>query len=274
MEKSIHFAILVLLVGFSPCHAEDFTLMDGKVLKNAKVTRVEPDGLRIMHADGISKVPHESLPADLQAKYNFDATKAAAFRKQSAAEQMEAQKRMREEREKLREMELEPLRKAKEEAATTPRLTEASSIKGYWMRSLPQPRSLDPEYSRKIKFVAYMTEQIRAGVYDLEAESTALQWNVKECTRVGDLEKSKVFSDQLSAVKQQISERDKLRQEAELKRQEFALKQQELGLQAMGIASMQDMSTALNRIAFQILIGNAIDAQANGMTLNYWEISR
>jgi len=42
----------------------------------------------------------------------------------------------------------------------------------------------------------------------------------------------------------------------------------------MGIANMQDMSTALNRIAFQMLIGNAIDAQANGMTLNYWEVSR
>gem|GEM_PF-2407230 len=91
---------------------------------------------------------------------------------------------------------------------------------------------------------------------------------------MGELEKSKVFSDQLTSVKQQISERDKLRQDAELKQQEFALKRQELGLQAMGIANMQDMSTALNRIAFQMLIGNAIDAQANGMTLNYWEVSR
>jgi len=166
------------LIGILACHAEDISLADGKVLKNAKVTRVEPDGLRIMHADGISKVPHESLPADLQAKYNFDTTKADAFRKQTSADQSEAQKRMREEREKLREMELAPLKKAQEEAAKTPRLTEATSIKGYWMRSLPHPRSLDSDYGKKIKFATYMTEQIRAGIYDLEAESAALQWNV------------------------------------------------------------------------------------------------
>jgi hypothetical protein len=70
------------------------------------------------------------------------------------------------------------------------------------------------------------------------------------------------------------AKRNRLRQEVELKEREFALKQQELGLQAMGISTMQDVSTALNRIAFQMLIGNVISADANGMTLQYWEITR
>lgn len=273
--KQHPFTLFSLLLAFTATLiAEDIILVNGSVLKNAKITRVEPDGLRVMHADGISKVPHESLPAELKAKYNFDGSKADSFRKQTEIEQMEAQKRMRQERDYVRELELAPLRKAKEEAAKTPRLTEAGSVKGYWIRSLPQPRSLDADYSRKIKFSGYMSEQIRAGFYDLEAESTALQWNTKECTRVGELEKAKVFSEQLTAVKQQMAERDKQRQEEKLKQQEFALKQQELNLQTMGIMSMQDMSTALNRIAFQMLVGNAIEANENGMTLNYWEVSR
>lgn len=274
MKHHHFFRILLALALSSPAIAEDITLANGVVLKNAKITRVDPDGLRIMHDDGISKVSHESLTPELKAKYNFDSEKAESFRKQTEIEQRDAQKRMREEREQLREKELAPLRKAREEAAKTPRLTEAGSIKGYWIRSLPQPRSLDADYRRKMEFSAYMTERIRDGDYDLEADSTALQWNTQECTRVGELEKAKLFSEQLTAVKQQMAARDKLRQEQKLKQQEFALKQQELHLQAMGIATAQDMSTALNRIAFQMLVGNAIEAKENGMTLNYWEVSR
>lgn len=274
MKRHPFRCILLLLAITSPVFAEDITLANGSVLKNAKITRVDPDGLRIMHQDGIAKVPHESLPPELKAKYNFDATEAAAFRKQTEADQMEAQRRMRQEREMLRDQKQAALDKAKEEADKTPRLTEAASVKGYWMRSLPQPRNLDPDYDRKVKFATYMADQIRSGFYDLEAESTALQWNVKECTRIGELEKARFYSDQLTAVKQQVSERDKQRQEERLKQQEFALKQQELNLQAMGIVTMQDMSTALNRIAFQMLIGNAIDATQSGMSFNYWETTR
>jgi hypothetical protein len=255
-------------------NAEDLTLLNGKMLKGVQVTKVEPDGLRVMHQDGLSKIPFESLPPEWKARYPFDINKAEAYRKDTAAEQQSIRAKMKEEKEKLREMELAPMKKAKEEAARTPRLTDASSIKSYWIRSLPQPVSLDRDYSRKLKFAAYMTQQIQSGIYDLDAEATALEWNFREYTRIGELERAKLLSDQLIGIKQQISERNRLRQEVELKEREFALKQQELGLQAMGISTMQDVSTALNRIAFQMLIGNVISADANGMTLQYWEITR
>lgn len=255
-------------------NAEDLTLLNGKMLKGVQVTKVEPDGLRVMHQDGLSKIPFESLPPEWKTRYSFDINKAEAYRKDAASEQQSIRAKMKEEKEKLREMELAPMKKAKEEAARTPRLTDASSIKSYWIRSLPQPGSLDRDYSRKLKFAAYMTQQIQSGIYDLDAEATALEWNFREYTRIGELERAKLLSDQLIGIKQQISERNRLRQEVELKEREFALKQQELGLQAMGISTMQDVSTALNRIAFQMLIGNVISADANGMALQYWEITR
>jgi hypothetical protein len=41
-------------------------------IRQVKLMRVEPDGLRVMHASGMAKVPYEMLPADLQAKYGFN----------------------------------------------------------------------------------------------------------------------------------------------------------------------------------------------------------
>lgn len=269
LRVTITFLFLV-----SALRAEDMPLQNGKILKGVQVTKVEPDGLRVMHQDGLTKVPFESLPTDWKARYSFDPSKAEAYRKDTISEQQHIRAKMKEEKEKLREMELAPIKKAQEDAVRTPRLTDSSSIKSYWIRSLPQPGSLDRDYGRKLKFTAYMTQQIQSGIYDLDAESTALEWNLREYTRIGELEKAKLVSDQLTGVKQQITERNRLRQEAELKEREFALKQQELGLQAMGISTMQDVSTALNRIAFQMLIGNVISADANGMTLQYWETPR
>ncbi len=273
---NIHTSVLLAacLILAPTLQGEDVTLENGKVLKAVQVTKVEPDGIRVMHQDGLAKIPFESLPDDWKALYMFDPNKAETFRKASASAQELARSKAKEEKERIRQMEISEARQLKEEAAKTPRLTGSNSIKSYWIRSLPQPGALDRDHARKLKFTAYMTQQIQSGVYDLDAEETALEWNVREYTRVGELDKAKLQSDQLQAIKQQISERNRLRQEAELKEREFALKQQELGLQAMGIVTMQDVSTALNRIAFQMLIGNVINADANGMSLQYWETSR
>ncbi len=49
--------------------------------KGVTVTKIEPDGISIMHETGLAKVPYEKLTPELQAKFGgFDATKAAEFR--------------------------------------------------------------------------------------------------------------------------------------------------------------------------------------------------
>jgi hypothetical protein len=70
---------------------------DGKEYKNAKVNRVEPDGIVITHSFGILKIPFTELPKDVQERFHYDAAKieggsAGAIEEQSAAERERAEK--------------------------------------------------------------------------------------------------------------------------------------------------------------------------------------
>lgn len=80
MRKSIYLLWCLFPVTLQ---AEDLNA-GGIVYKNYTVSRVDPDGLRITHADGAAKVRYELLPPELQKKYHFDPAKAEAFRKEQA----------------------------------------------------------------------------------------------------------------------------------------------------------------------------------------------
>jgi hypothetical protein len=63
--------------------ADDFKTIDGKEYKNAKVSRVEPDGLVLMTKSGISKVYFTELPKEVQERYHYNPQEAAEFTAQS-----------------------------------------------------------------------------------------------------------------------------------------------------------------------------------------------
>ena len=75
----------------SRCLAVDVTNDAGKVYKNVKVARVEPDGLNISHDGGIAKVFFWELPESVQQEYGYNPTNAATYRKQVAAAQQQYQ---------------------------------------------------------------------------------------------------------------------------------------------------------------------------------------
>jgi hypothetical protein len=60
-----------------------FYLWDGKEYKNAKISRVEPDGLVLMTKSGISKVYFAELPKEVQERFNYNPQKSAEFTAQS-----------------------------------------------------------------------------------------------------------------------------------------------------------------------------------------------
>ena len=72
-------ALAVLVVLSSIALAEDFKTVDGKEYKDAKVSRVEPDGLVLITKSGISKVYFSELPKEVQEKFHYDPQKAAEF---------------------------------------------------------------------------------------------------------------------------------------------------------------------------------------------------
>jgi hypothetical protein len=62
--------------------ADDFKTINGKEYKNAKLSRVEPDGIVITFSGGIVKIPFAELSPDIQKNYGYNPAAAADFQKQ------------------------------------------------------------------------------------------------------------------------------------------------------------------------------------------------
>ena len=65
----------------------DLTTTTGKTYKQARVFRVEPDGITYMYAGGMSKIPFTELPEAVRKQYNYDPAAAKAFSAQDDAQQ-------------------------------------------------------------------------------------------------------------------------------------------------------------------------------------------
>jgi hypothetical protein len=62
--------LVILIVCFASITlADDFKTINGKEYKNARVSRVEPDGIVLITKWGISKVYFSELPEDVQARF-------------------------------------------------------------------------------------------------------------------------------------------------------------------------------------------------------------
>lgn len=83
------FCLLTVLAGraFSDekIRFDELPLEDGTALKNAVVLKVEPDGVRVEHSAGVSKVKFEQLPESVQKQFSFDRGQAEKFREEKAA---------------------------------------------------------------------------------------------------------------------------------------------------------------------------------------------
>ncbi len=73
-----------------PVDRVDITTLSGVDYTNCKVTRVEPNGITVLYAKGIAKIPFTELPEELRAKYNYNSTNAAAYTRTMSRKQAEA----------------------------------------------------------------------------------------------------------------------------------------------------------------------------------------
>jgi hypothetical protein len=58
--------------------ADDFKTINGKEYKNAKLSRVEPDGIVLITKSGISKVYFVELPKEVQERFHYNPPTVAA----------------------------------------------------------------------------------------------------------------------------------------------------------------------------------------------------
>lgn len=73
------------------------TLVSGSTFESARVTHVDPDGLRIRHAKGIARVPIEELSGSLRKRFGLTVEAAEAHRAELARQEEAAREKMREE---------------------------------------------------------------------------------------------------------------------------------------------------------------------------------
>jgi hypothetical protein len=77
--RSVALCFVLIFCFASVALADDFKTINGKEYKNAKVSRVEPDGIVLATSSGISKVYFTELQKEVQQRFHYDAAQAAQF---------------------------------------------------------------------------------------------------------------------------------------------------------------------------------------------------
>jgi hypothetical protein len=80
--KAFKFIAVALFLISTIALCEDFKTVNGKEYKDAKISRVESDGIVVTHSFGVAKIPFNELPRDLQDRFHYNP--AAADRQVSA----------------------------------------------------------------------------------------------------------------------------------------------------------------------------------------------
>jgi hypothetical protein len=91
-----------------------------------------------------------------------------------------------------------------------------------WVRNLPKPRSLDPNYSKILGAYRDFMDEIRAGKRDLDAQETAATYNKAKAIDIGNLELANTYEIELGRISQAKSEAAELAQRVQQARRESA----------------------------------------------------
>ena len=68
-----------------PTNAISLTTRSGTSYDTCRITRIEADGITIMHAAGVVRIPYDDLPADFRDRYGFTKQRVEAYRQKTAA---------------------------------------------------------------------------------------------------------------------------------------------------------------------------------------------
>jgi hypothetical protein len=85
---------MAVLLASGDCFSVDITTLDGKTYEDARVTRVEADGVHITFREGIVKVPFNQLPQELRRQYGYEPAKATEVHNGIAVKLTETIKRV------------------------------------------------------------------------------------------------------------------------------------------------------------------------------------
>ena len=91
-EQREHYRVVPRATPETPPGTNDLVAADGRIYRNVRVRRIEPDALTFHHDEGVTRVPFELLSEDVQKKYEYNSKAAAAYRRDMAAAQEQAER--------------------------------------------------------------------------------------------------------------------------------------------------------------------------------------
>ena len=91
-EQREHYRVVPRATPETPPGTNDLVAADGRIYRNVRVRRIEPDALTFHHDEGVTKVAFELLSEDVQKKYEYNSKAAAAYRRDMAAAQEQAER--------------------------------------------------------------------------------------------------------------------------------------------------------------------------------------
>jgi hypothetical protein len=191
----------------------DITTPAGKSFYNAKVIAVEPDGIRLRHESGVSKVLFADLPADVASRYPHDPAKAAAFAAKAEATNREAIRIAEQERamaaynERCRRAGLPPNFYIPEEGPIT-----IDQVKGRWLLEnvANYPTFGDRDRVQREGAIEYRKQMILSGALDRDAEKIALRHNLDWYLHNDQIPKAEVARQRLADMQKEETSRAEL----------------------------------------------------------------
>lgn len=185
----------------------------GRTFVNAKVIAVEPDGLRLQHDTGVSKVAFWELPEDVRKNYPHDPERAAEYTKAAEAANRDAISAAEQERFRVEQAEMK--RKAgvapDVELDTTGPIT-VEQVKARWLIANAS-RSLiygDRNYAAQEASIANYRSEVQSGMHDREAEKTAMRHNFEWYLKEGRTEQAALAQKRLAALEDEDLRREQI----------------------------------------------------------------
>jgi hypothetical protein len=81
---------ILVVLSATLAQAEDFKTVNCKVYKDARISRVEADGIMLRAKTGISKIYFVELPRDVQERFHYDPAKTVAAQREREPIKVEA----------------------------------------------------------------------------------------------------------------------------------------------------------------------------------------
>ena len=208
----LSFLPFLFLFAAGLCLAEDFVLVDGTVLQNAKVVRKDADSLVISHSAGVQRVGYDRLTPELQQR--FDLTPHAVREYYDKVEQMRRD------------------------------FAEAEEKKAAAQRAALQISGLSPRYLTGADVSALMStwETLSA----VCAEYLAADWNRREAARCNLTVEANRFDEEAKRLVARVeNEREAIKKENDLKRAREQISSLQQVINRLNESSSQSSGTVI-----------------------------